>query len=178
MSERATAYAPLSYHCGSVWPHDTAIAVTGLARTGQADRCAGLLEGLLAAGAAFDYRLPELWGGYARADPEAPGSADSSPVPVPYAAACRPQAWSAAAPVAALTAAIGLRADVPNGTLTVARSATAALAGLELVGLRAGAGTFRVSVDAHGRVNVDAGTTGLRVRRTAPAEGAGAGPDV
>lgn len=175
MSARAAAYAPLSYHCGSVWPHDTAIAVTALARSGLAGRCEGLLAGLLAAGAAFDYRLPELWGGYAHAGPGDPGSADSSPVPVPYAAACRPQAWSAAAPLAVLTAAIGLRADVPNGTLTVATSATTALSGLEVAGLRAGAGTFWVSVDERGRVDLDAGTTGLTVARLDPADGAAAG---
>ena len=85
MSTRDAAYAPLSYHCGSVWPHDTAIVVDGLTRAGLADAADGLVEGLLAAAVAFDHRLPELWSGEG--------------APVPYPAACRPQAWSAAAAV-------------------------------------------------------------------------------
>ena len=85
MSSDAAAYAPLSYHCGSVWPHDTAIVVDGFARAGLAEAADGLVEGLLAASVAFEQRLPELWSGEG--------------APVPYPAACRPQAWSAAAAV-------------------------------------------------------------------------------
>ena len=85
MSSDDAAYAPLSYHCGSVWPHDTAIVVDGLTRAGLADAADGLVDGLLAAAVAFDHRLPELWSGEG--------------APVPYPAACRPQAWSAAAAV-------------------------------------------------------------------------------
>jgi hypothetical protein len=85
LSAASVAYSPLSYHCGSVWPHDTAIVVAGLVRAGLADHAGGLVEGLLRASMAFDQRLPELWSGEGR--------------PVPYPAACRPQAWSAAAAV-------------------------------------------------------------------------------
>ncbi len=85
MSTDDAGYSPLSYHCGSVWPHDTAIVVAGLARAGLAEHAAGLVEGLLRASVAFDQRLPELWSGEGH--------------PVPYPAACRPQAWSAAAAV-------------------------------------------------------------------------------
>ena len=85
MSDRDGGYSPLSYHCGSVWPHDTAIVIAGLVRAGHADLAGGLAEGLLRASSAFDRRLPELWSGEGRA--------------VPYPAACRPQAWSAAAAV-------------------------------------------------------------------------------
>ncbi len=85
MADTAVAYAPLSYHCGSVWPHDTAIVVDGLVRAGLGEAADGLVEGLLAASVAFEQRLPELWSGEG--------------APVPYPAACRPQAWSAAAAV-------------------------------------------------------------------------------
>jgi len=85
MSDRDGGYSPLSYHCGTVWPHDTAIVIAGLVRAGHADLAGGLAEGLLRASSAFDRRLPELWSGEGRA--------------VPYPAACRPQAWSAAAAV-------------------------------------------------------------------------------
>ena len=85
MSAADAGYAPLSYHCGSVWPHDTAIVIAGLHRAGLGEYAAGLIEGLLRASVAFDQRVPELWSGEGR--------------PVPYPAACRPQAWSAASAV-------------------------------------------------------------------------------
>ena len=89
MSAADGGYSPLSYHCGSVWPHDTAIAILGLHRAGLTAYADGLVEGLLRASVAFDQRLPELWSGEGE--------------PVPYPAACRPQAWSAAAAVVVAT---------------------------------------------------------------------------
>ncbi|MGN6271810.1 MAG: glycogen debranching N-terminal domain-containing protein [Protaetiibacter sp.] len=88
-------YWPLSYHGGSIWAHDTAIAIRGLARDGFHAEARTLSEGLLRAAAAFDYRMPELHGGDA---------ASEVPRPVPYPAACRPQAWSAAASIVVLEA--------------------------------------------------------------------------
>ncbi|GLI00410.1 amylo-alpha-1,6-glucosidase [Phytohabitans aurantiacus] len=110
MSELDGGFSPLSYHCGSIWAHDTAIVLAGLARAGHTSAAAGLADGLLAAGEAFEYRIPELYGGDART---AVGR------PVPYPAACRPQAWSAAAAVVILHAALGLDPDVPNGRVTL-----------------------------------------------------------
>ena len=83
-------YSPLSYHCGSVWPHDTAVVIAGLVRSGLTSSALGLVDGLLEASVAFGGRLPELWSGEGR--------------PVPYPMACRPQAWSAAAVVPVLVA--------------------------------------------------------------------------
>nr|WP_155840580.1 glycogen debranching N-terminal domain-containing protein [Agromyces luteolus] len=102
MSTDSAGYWPMSYHGGSVWAHDTAIAVLGLAREGRGDAAASLVDGLLRAAAGFGYRMPELHSG----DP-----ATEVAVPVPYPAACRPQAWSAAASVAVLTAVLGLEPD-------------------------------------------------------------------
>lgn len=96
MSTDSAGYWPLSYHGGSVWTHDTAIAIAGLAREGFAAEAAQLSEGLLRAAVAFDYRMPELHSG---------DSAATQPSPAPYPAACRPQAWSAAAAVAVWAAA-------------------------------------------------------------------------
>lgn len=87
-------YNPVSYHNGSVWPHDTALIAGGLARygfTAEADRIRKALFDLAASQA--DRRLPELIAGYPRSD--AP--------PVPYPVACRPQAWDAAALLYLLT---------------------------------------------------------------------------
>lgn len=88
MSTGAAGYWPLSYHGGSVWTHDTAIAVAGLVRSGHLAEARVLADGLLAAAERFDFRLPELHAG---------DSSDEFSAPTPYPAACRPQAWSAAA---------------------------------------------------------------------------------
>lgn len=80
-------YWPLSYHGGSVWTHDTAIAVDGLLRDGFTREAAILARGLLAAAPFFGQRMPELFSGAAADDG----------APVPYPASCRPQAWAAAA---------------------------------------------------------------------------------
>ncbi|TQJ31562.1 glycogen debranching N-terminal domain-containing protein [Microbacterium sp. SLBN-146] len=94
MSTDAAGYWPLSYHGGSVWTHDTAICAHGMRRAGLTDAARRVVDGLLDAAEGFAYRLPELHSG----DPR---SATSRPTP--YPAACRPQAWSAAAAVTALT---------------------------------------------------------------------------
>jgi glycogen debranching enzyme len=100
MSTDSAGYWPLSYHGGSVWTHDTAIAIRGLHSAGFPAEAAKLTSGLLAAASRFDYRMPELHSGDA---------ATEFASPVPYPAACRPQAWSAAASVAVYAAAAGLR---------------------------------------------------------------------
>jgi hypothetical protein len=108
MSADDRGFAPLSYHCGSVWAHDTAIVAAGLARGGFAAAASALIDGLLTVGEAFDFRLPELYAGDARTEVSRP---------MPYPAACRPQAWSAAAAVMILQTWLGLEADVPNGVV-------------------------------------------------------------
>lgn len=146
MSAAAGGYNPLSYHCGTVWAHDTAIAISGLAETGHADVAAGLIEGLLTAAEAFDYRLPELHAG----DSGAAGG------PVPYPAACRPQAWSAASAVVILRAMFGLRADVPGRRVRLAPLIGAegadALGAVAARGLRVGAYPIEVEADRTGQI--------------------------
>ncbi|WP_329458208.1 amylo-alpha-1,6-glucosidase [Streptomyces sp. NBC_01497] len=91
-------YHPLSYHRGSVWPHDTALAVLGMARYGLHDEAAVVTRGLLAASEHVGHRMPEVFSGHARPGPGDPGG------PVPYPHANSPQAWAAATPLALLTA--------------------------------------------------------------------------
>ncbi|MGQ7786827.1 glycogen debranching N-terminal domain-containing protein [Nesterenkonia sp. PF2B19] len=98
MSTEAAGYWPLSYHGGSVWMHDTAIIVHGMLRAGLTGPAARIAEQMLDAAEGFAYRVPELQSG----DPVADVGA-----PVPYPAACRPQAWSAAAAVVCAQALAG-----------------------------------------------------------------------
>lgn len=109
MATDSGGYWPLSYHGGAVWTHDTAIAILGLARDGHATEASELISGLLAAAEGFAYRMPELHSG---------DGSDAVSSPVPYPAACRPQAWSAASAVAVLQAVLGLEPD-GNGDVVV-----------------------------------------------------------
>jgi glycogen debranching enzyme len=141
MSTEAGGYSPLSYHCGSVWPHDTVIVAQALSEAGQTDAAARLVGGLLRAAPVFGYRLPELFGGDAHTD---------LPQPVPYPAACQPQAWAAAAGVGILRVVTGLLPDVPNRTLRLAPPAGSPVGALSVRGLRLGTGRLDLAVDPAG----------------------------
>lgn len=133
MSTADGGFSPLSYHRGSVWPHDTAIVIRAMAAAGHGRRALGLIEGLLAAGSHFSWRLPELYGD----DPHT-----ASPWPVPYPAACRPQAWAAAAIGAIVQALLGLDVDVPAGRLELDPIEHSPFGTLRVEGLVAGARRF------------------------------------
>lgn len=82
-----SAYNPLSYHNGSIWPHDTVIAASGLSKYGFHNEAIVIIRGLIDAASALNSRLPELLAGF---------SSDDFDEPVPYPTSCSPQAWSAA----------------------------------------------------------------------------------
>jgi glycogen debranching enzyme len=144
MSAASGGYSPLSYHCGSVWSHDTAIAILGLVRSGHHAAAASLADGLLEAAMAFDGRLPELFAGHSRTD---------VPWPAPYPPSCRPQAWAAAAAGAVIQAILGLDVNVPAGTVRMAPprlTSRVPPAPLRVDGLVAGHETFSAGLDADG----------------------------
>jgi glycogen debranching enzyme len=87
LSTAAAGYWPLSYHCGSVWSHDTAIAVRGMLAEGFRAEAATVARGLLRAAESLGGSLPERFSGV---------GTDESAQALAYPAACRPQAWSAA----------------------------------------------------------------------------------
>lgn len=145
LSSESVGFNPFGYHIGSVWPHDTAIAVHGLSRAGFPDEAAALAAGLITASPAFDGRLPELFAGH--------GSAEDT-APAPYPASCRPQAWAATASVQLLCSALGLRADVPGGVLDVDPRGALGLRPLRVEGLAVAGRPLTVDVDADGRARV------------------------
>jgi glycogen debranching enzyme len=131
LAASSVGFNPLGYHTGSVWAHDTAIAISGMSRTSGvvAKRAASsLIEGLLAAAEGFTYRMPELYGGHDRTGQSRP---------LAYPASCRPQAWAAASAVSVLTALVGLRPDVPGRTVRfdpLPGSGPLAVGGLDIAG--------------------------------------------
>jgi glycogen debranching enzyme len=97
----ASRYNPMSYHNGSVWPHDNALIALGLARYGQKVATAQLFSALIDAASYMELRrLPELFCGFMRRQRNAPTQ---------YPVACSPQAWASAAPLCVLQAVLGLR---------------------------------------------------------------------
>jgi glycogen debranching enzyme len=102
LSDRCAAFDPLSYHCGSVWPHDNALIASGLARYGHRDEANLVIRAQLEAAAHFDGAMPELFAGFRRSEVG---------VPVRYPTSCSPQAWSAAASLAHLRTLLGLELD-------------------------------------------------------------------
>lgn len=107
LSSSAARYNPVSYHNGSVWPHDTILGASGIARYGYKDEAMTIATGLVDALEAFRGRLPELFCGFDRAD---------KPSPVPYPTSCSPQAWAAAVPFEILRIGLGLEVDVTRRT--------------------------------------------------------------
>jgi glycogen debranching enzyme len=97
-------YNPMSYHNGSIWPHDNALIAGGFSRYGYQREAAQIFEGLFAAATYVDMmRLPELFCGFPRRRSQGPTF---------YPVACSPQAWSAAAPLALIQSSLGLAFDV------------------------------------------------------------------
>ena len=96
-------YNPMSYHDGSVWPHDNALIAAGFGRYGHRDAAARVMAGLFGAASHADLRrLPELFCGFARMRHQGPTD---------YPVACSPQAWAAGSLPAALAACLGLGFD-------------------------------------------------------------------
>jgi glycogen debranching enzyme len=158
LSDSAVGFNPLSYHCGSVWTHDTAVAISGLAAayrqgvSGAAVVARTLIDGLLRAARDFDYRMPELYSGRSAA----PGRRA-----LPYPASCRPQAWSAASAVAVLAAVLGLEADAPGGRLVI--RPLDGIGTLDVQGLRLADHGFAVTTGAGREISVHGLPASVRI---------------
>lgn len=106
LDAREARYNPMSYHNGSIWPHDNAIAALGMARYGHKDEALKVLTAIYRASVHFDlHRLPELFCGFPRTEHD---------VPTPYPVACAPQAWAAGAVFMLLEACIGIQIDATH----------------------------------------------------------------
>jgi glycogen debranching enzyme len=134
LAESHPAHNPMGYHTGSVWPHDNALIASGMRRYGFDEDFTRIFDGLLEAASRFsDHRLPELFGGFARAE---------SGEPVPYPVACRPQAWSAGSIPFLLECGLGLSPEALEGRLRIIRPSLPRwvgrmdVTGLEIAGAR------------------------------------------
>jgi glycogen debranching enzyme len=102
LAEGEARYNPMSYHNGSVWPHDTALCAAGIAHYGGRAQVGRIASDLFEAANHFSMRLPELFCGFCRV----PGQG-----PTPYPVACLPQAWSSGCVFMLLQSLLGIRVD-------------------------------------------------------------------
>src|SRR5450432_3761238 len=136
-------YNPMSYHDGSIWPHDDALIALGLSRYGLKHSVEQVFKGLFEAATYMDLRrLPELFCGFRR---------EKGRGPTLYPVACAPQAWASATPFTLLEAALGLEFDVLRGEIRLRNPRLPAfLNEVVLHELRLGPSTVDLRVSRHG----------------------------
>ena len=135
-------YNPMSYHNGSVWPHDNAMIAAGMAAYGYKEGAIKILTGLFDASLFLDlHRMPELFCGFSRRPGESPTR---------YPTACAPQAWAAGAGFQALQACLGLQIDGTRGLVQFVHPVLPPfLERVELRNLRIGTASLDLVLDRH-----------------------------
>jgi glycogen debranching enzyme len=137
-------YNPMSYHNGSVWPHDNALIAAGFARYGHKGAVDRVFTGLFEAAKYMDLRrLPELYCGFLRGRQRGPTL---------YPVACSPQAWAAGAPLMLLQSSLGLQFDVDQNVILLRHPRLPAfLDEVTLRNLRLGDSTVDLMLRRHGQ---------------------------
>lgn len=160
MSTLDTGYYPMSYHNGSVWPHDNAICLIGLSRLGFKEESNKVISGLLKASTLFEYqRLPELFCGHQ----------DSIGYPIDYPTTCSPQAWSAGTAIVFLQAMLGLNPDAITKRIYLSPSLLNEMDYLEAENITIGSGQLSLIVKRDNpmsknyQIEIKKNTTGYEV---------------
>ncbi|MGI5471289.1 glycogen debranching N-terminal domain-containing protein [Streptomyces sp. CA-132043] len=154
LGSKEDGYNPFGHRSGAVRVHETAVAASALAAAGRETEATSLIRGLLDASESFAYRLPEMYAGHQR-------TGDGAPVPHPTA--CRPAAVAAAGAVHVLLALVGIRPDVPGGTLSVRPLSGTPLGALHVTGLTVAEQPFSVRVSGRGLGMVEEAADGLQL---------------
>jgi glycogen debranching enzyme len=158
MAEGEAGYNPMSYHDGSIWPHDNSISLLGMSKTGHQQAASKVMSGLIQAAAHFEYdRLPELFCGYDTLAGKA----------VKYPVACSPQAWAAGTPLVFIQSMLGL---FPDSLMKEIRLSPVLLDGmndLEVKDISIGEGTLSIKVTRSGEsftAEILKNTTGFKLK--------------
>jgi len=151
------AYNPMSYHNGSVWPHDNAIVASGLMRYGFVAEAQRIALALLDVSEQLGSRLPELFCGFDR---------DEFPAPIGYPTACSPQAWSAAAPLYLLRTLLRFDPWVPFGRVWCDPAVPESLLPLRIDGLHLAGAKVTIDISSDGW-HVDGLPEGIDLERSA-----------
>ena len=156
LASSMSAFNPVSYHNGSVWPHDNAIAAAGMMRYGFVEEAHRVIRAQLDVATAFGGRLPELFAGFERGHPATPAA---------YPTSCSPQAWASAAPLLWLRSLLRIDPWATEREVRVAPELPSWIRRLRVDRIRIADRLISVSVD-DGNVEVS-GAEGLQVIRTA-----------
>jgi len=148
MSSGDAGFNPLSYHNGTVWPHDNSLIAWGLARYARWSETQRIARRMLTAARHFHHQLPEVFAGFSRT---------ATPFPIAYPTAARPQAWAAGTPVLLLQLLLGLRPDPAKQAVVSDAPAELPswLGSLTLSGVRAFDRSWDVRLE-NGHIDVDA----------------------
>jgi glycogen debranching enzyme len=159
LSSRADSFNPMSYHNGSIWPHDNSIVAAGLRRYGYREEAERIAQAVLEAGMRFsDHRVPELFCGFSRDHRFGAG-------PGEYLVSCSPQAWGAGSLFHFLQVLVGVEVDMFENRLRIDPLDTTLYRRLRVEGMRVGDGEvdFTVECGEGVRVTVDRQPPGLQV---------------
>ncbi|MBU6451025.1 MAG: hypothetical protein KGS72_04550 [Cyanobacteria bacterium REEB67] len=149
-----TAYQPMDYQVGAVWPHDNGIIAHGMSRIGESESAHAVVKAMLdVATSQSDMRLPELFAGFER---------NAAAQPVPYQVACVPQLWAAGCAFHMTSGMLGVSFDSAVNTLTIVRPALPEwMSEVAVKGLRLGS----AEVDLYFKRNVTSGATTVEISR-------------
>ncbi|WP_053365182.1 amylo-alpha-1,6-glucosidase [Bacillus sp. FJAT-27245] len=157
MGEGEAGYNPMSYHDGSIWPHDNSLILLGLSKTGRQDMANKVIAGLIKASSFFEYnRLPELFCGYG----------DSLGKAVKYPVACSPQAWAAGTPLVFVQTILGLFTDSTKKELSLSPVLLPEMNELSVYNMRIGKGSLSleaIRTDEGVNVNIIENSTGYKI---------------
>jgi glycogen debranching enzyme len=146
------AYNPVSYHNGSVWPHDNALCIAGLARYGFMEEAGRVIAGQLAVASLHRGRLPELFAGIGR---------DELAVPAAYPTSCSPQAWASASPLLWLRSMLRLEPSANERTIRLQPQVPEWVGSIRLEGIRVA--DHHLTIEAEGGEASVEGAEGLTV---------------
>ncbi|KIL52092.1 amylo-alpha-1,6-glucosidase [Jeotgalibacillus soli] len=157
MAVGEAGYNPMSYHNGSVWPHDNSMILLGMGKSNHQEEMKTVVQGLIDASKHFEYsRLPELFCGY---------NSSINKV-VPYPVACSPQAWAAGTPLTFIQTLLGLFPDSLNKKIQLQPTLLPGMNELQVDNVRIGNGILSVEVTRQGdklAVKITENTTGFEI---------------
>ncbi|OAS82454.1 MULTISPECIES: amylo-alpha-1,6-glucosidase [Metabacillus] len=157
MGEGEAGYNPMSYHDGSIWPHDNSMILLGMGKLGQQEEAKKVMTGLINAAAHFEYnRLPELFCGYSKELGKA----------VKYPVACSPQAWAAGTPIVFIQTLLGLFPDSLKKEIKLNPTLLDDMNSLAVEGMTIGNGQLSISLQRNQEsieVKVLENTTGFEL---------------
>jgi len=154
LASSMSGYNPISYHCGSVWPHDNALVAAGLMRYGMVDHAQRLMMAMLDAARVQGGRLPELFSGLSR---------EEFPLVVSYPTSCSPQAWASGTPLLFLRTMLRFDPWIPHGKLWLDPVIPHELGALHLQRIPLAGSRVSVMVEADGTYAVEGLPDGIEL---------------